>query len=403
MKSKDYEYKFSEEKCEISEKRKEELIKKLKNQIRKGFIAHHQILGIGQNDDELNFLYGWLDDNDIEIRGINGTISGEIPNYTHIPKMGQSLTPEKLDDGEQEKLFWELHNFSDEDKKNNIPAYRQVRNKLIEHNMKLARWMTSYSGIRKIQIPLEDKYQMAYLGLIDAVDKFDPSLGYQFSTYACKAMYRRIIGEAYKENGETRQNIILNEQLSMIPDIENQILLTQGREAKPYEIADILGVSLERVYELEALRTLQEKVSLDQIESDKENIEIVCSKLPNDDRIIQSDDGFIQEGVYMDEEDTLPVGFRKKDRVADKVMSECLKEDFRQVLSTLKERERQVLVERFGLDNGGRPRTFDEVGEYFNTPGTRIMQIEQKAFRKLRNPCRSKFLEPYIDSIYDER
>lgn len=398
MKSKDYEYNPSEEEYEISAKRKNELIEKVKSQVRKGFIAHHQILNIGKNDDELDFLYSWLDDNDIEIRGINGTISGEIPNYTHIPKMGQSFTPEELDDAEQEKLFFDLNNFSAEDKKNNVPEYKKTRDRLIEHNMKLAKWMTSWKGIAKLKIPLEDKYQMAYLGLVDAVDKFDPYLGYKFSTYACKAMFRRIIREAYKEDGEAKLNIVVNEQLSMIPDIENQILVNLGREAKPYEIADILGVSLKRVSELETLRKLQQKESLEQIEDDRKDIETISSTLLDGDRITESDDGYIMDGVYMDEEDTLPVGFRKRDRIADKAMTQLLKEDLGKALSTLTDRERNVLIQRFGLQDG-RARTLEEVGINYSASRERIRQIEAKALRKLRHPSRSTHLKPYLEDI----
>ncbi len=401
MKSKDYEYQYSNEEYEISAKRKDELIKKLKNQVRKGFIAHHQILDIGQNDDELEFLYNWLDDNDIEIRGINGTISGEIPNYTHIPKMGQSFTPEILDDAEQERLFWKLNDFTSKDIEDNIPEYQDVRNKLIEHNIKLAKWITSWKGITKIPIPLEDKYQMAYLGLMDAVDKFDPSLGYKFSTYASKTIYRRIIREAYREDGETKQNIVVNEQLAMIPDIENQILVSLGREAKPYEIADILGVSLKRVYELENLRKLKKKDSLEQIESDRKNIEKISGQLSDGDKIIQSDAGYIMDGVYMDEEDILPLGFRKKDRVNDRAMTGMLKEDIIQVLSTLTEREEGILTKRFGLLDG-RARTLVDIGGDYNVCKDRIRQIEAKALRKLRHPSRAKRLLPYLEGIDED-
>ena len=130
MKSKDYEYIPPEGDYKISENRKQELIKLINNQVRKGFIAHHQILNIGQTDEELDFLYDWLDNNNIEIRGINGTISGEIDNYTHIPKMGQSFMPETLDDAEQERLFWELNSFSPQDIQNKNPKYIKTRENL---------------------------------------------------------------------------------------------------------------------------------------------------------------------------------------------------------------------------------------------------------------------------------
>ena len=402
MRSKDYEYMPSEKEYEISDKRKNELIEKVKDQVRKGFIAHHQILNIGENDDEFDFLYDWLDDNNIEIRGINGTLSGEIPNYQHIPKMGQSFTPEVLDEEEQNKLFMELSNFSDDDKKNNTPEYQRVRNKLVEHNMKLAKWMTSWKGIAKLQIPLEDKYQMAYLGLIDAVDKFNPSLGFKFPTYACKAMYRRIIREAYREGGEVKQNMVLNEQLAMIPDIENQILVNLGRGAKPHEIADILGVSLKRVHVLETLRKLQEKESLDQIESDKKDIETVASTLSDGDKIIVSDAGYIIDGVYMDEEDTLPVGFREKDRTANKAMIEQLKKGFRGLLAAiLPERDLEILILRFGL-NDGMPKSLEEIAMHFNVTKERIRQIEARALRRLLfRPSTRRVLQSYLEGFGD--
>lgn len=173
------------------------------------------------------------------------------------------------------------------------------------------------------------------------------------------------INHAYREDGETKLNIVVNEQLAMIPDIENQILVNLGRKAKPYEIADILGGSLKRVYDLETLRKLKEKESFDQIESDKKDIEIVSSTILDGDRIIQSDAGYIMDGVYMDEEDILPVGFRKKDRTADKAMAECLKSDLRQALSTLTEREQRVLISIFRLD-GRRTRSSEEIGKQYH-------------------------------------
>ena len=400
MKSRDYEYTPSEEECEISAERRDELIRKVKDQLRKGFIAHYQILDIGQNDNEYDFLYNWLDHNHIQIRGINSTISGEIPNYTHIPKVGQSLTPETLDDEEQEKLFWELHNFSDEDKKNNILAYQKVRNELVEHNMKLANYVANLNGIRKLKIPKEDRSQMAYLGLIDAVERFDPSLGYKFSTYASRIIYFRIIKEAYKDNGVVKQTIIVNEQLAMLPDIEAQILAKLGRKAKPYEIADILGVSLERVRQLETLRNLQQKESLDSIKTSNQESEKVFDELSDNDRVTQTGNGYVMDGVYVDEENILPVGFRKEDSVADKATVSTLKEEFKEaVIKALPdERYQNVVLLRFGLVDG-RIRTYKEIAMLYNVSETRINQIEKKALRILQ---RSK-IKDYDDGFRESR
>ena len=344
MKSKDYEYIPPEGDYKISENRKQELIKLINNQVRKGFIAHHQILNIGQTDEELDFLYDWLDNNNIEIRGINGTISGEIDNYTHIPKMGQSFMPETLDDAEQERLFWELNSFSPQDIQNKNPKYVKTREKLIERNMRLAKWVASWKGITKIPMSLEDKHQLAYLGLISAVDHFDPSLGFKFSTYATKAIYRRIIREAYREDESTKQNITANEQLAMMKEIKDQIFLNLHREATYSEIADILGISTDKVKELETLMALQEKDSLEQIEEDKKDQETIYGDLSDSDTIVKVDDGYIQDGVYLDEEEALPVGFRKSDRTEDKAMVHSLQLLVEQVLSTLTPREDLVLM-----------------------------------------------------------
>lgn len=402
MKSKDYEYIPLDDEYEISDERKEILIEKVKNQISKGFIAHYQILKIGKNDEEWDFLYSWLDDNDIQIRGINGTISGEISNYNHIPKMGQNIMGlEPLDLEEEMKLFRKLYYFSEDDKKNNIPEYQQTRNKIIEHNIRLAKFVANWKCFNNIQIPIEDKYQMAYLGLIDAVDKFDYQKGYRFSTYACKVIMSRIYKEIYREDVDNKQRMEIREQLAMIPDIENQMLVSLGRKAKPYEIADILGISLKEVHNLNVLRKMQEKDSLEQIESDIKDKETVYSKSSDTDQIIKTDSGYIIDGVYMDEEDVLPIGFREKDRVANKAMTNYLKGDLRQLLTKLKEIEQGVLAQRYGLDDG-IPKTQKEIGMSYNVTGGYIGMVEHKALRKLRcgTFTKEKF-EPYLEVVKD--
>lgn len=370
MRVEDYEYKKNEIECEISEKRKDELLKKIRNQLQKGMIAHHQILKITDNDDELDFIYDWLDKNDIEIRGLNVSISREIENYTHLySKTGQGFVPEQLDDEEQQRLFLELNNFSEDDKKNNIQAYIDTRNKLIEHNMQLAKWVTSWKWINKINIPTKDKQQMAYLGLIDAVDKFDPTLGYQFSTYACKAIYRAIVREAYREDGNFKQNMIINEQFEMMHEIEDQLLGTLEREPKPYEIANVLGVSIKRVNYLQQLKRLKEKESIEKV-----------------------DDNIIVDGVYEDQ--SIPEGLTQRNMVEDSLITNSLKEEVMHALDTLTPRERNILTMRFGLEDG-IPFTHDQIARIFNVTRERIKQIEKKGLRKLRHPARAKELKDY--------
>ena len=385
MKSKDYEYKPIDGEYEISEARKQQLIKKVKDQVKKGFIAHYQILRIGKNDEEYDFIYDWLDENDIEIRGINGTISGEIPNYMHSPRMGQSFTPETLDDLEQERLFKKLNGFSKKDKENGVKEYQDTRNRLIEHNMKLANWVVNSRSIAKIPIPLEDKKQMAYIGLISAVDKFDPDMGVKFSTYAVKAIYRRILREVSREDGEIKQNAIISQQLEMIPEIENQMLMELNRKPEPYEIADILGISMKRLHNLENLRNLKEKESLQEImeknnskdstrdsfsddDSTRDSFsddDSIRDRFSDGDKIIHEDAGYVMDGVYIDEDENLPEGLREKDRAEDRMMTKALRDSLLKVLGKLTDQECEVLKLRFGIDNGEDPKTQEVVGKIF--------------------------------------
>ena len=403
MRPANYEYNPSDKEDEIPEERKEELIIKLKKLIRKDTIAHYHVLNIGKNDAELDFLYDWLDDHDIQIRGINGTISGEIPNFTHIPKMGQSLTPDTLSEEEQLDLFRKLQTFSDEDKRDPFSDYFKIRNKLIEHNMRLAQWMLTWEGIRRFRISEEDKKQMAYIGLVFAVEKFDPSKGYKFSTYASKAIYRRIIREIYRDSREFRQSYIVSEQLEMIAEVENQILVSLGREAKSEELSDILGIPVDRIGELKRLRSMRAKESLEQISSDRTDLETVAGELSDSDTITNSSEGhIIIDGVYRDEKEELPVGFRRRDRVEDAGMVQELQIEIGRVLGTLTPKEEQIIRLRFGLD-GRRPQTLREVAKHFGVSPGRISQVELKALRKLMYPSRSKRLKPFMDLVGENR
>ena len=249
--------------------------------------------------------------------------------------------------------------------------------------MKLVKWITSWKGIRNLPASQEDKYQMGYIGLIKAVDKFDPSLGFQFSTYATKTISRTIIREVYRE-GEIRRYLEVNEQLAMIPDIENMIWLQLGREATQSEIADILGVSEEKVQELNTLRMLQEKDSLNQIVEDKGTIDVITGSISDGDRPSDYEvgAGLVLDGVYEDKTDVLPVGFQMCDKTAATAMVEGIKGDLQQAISGLTEREQGVLILRFGLGNE-EPKTLEDVGKYFNVTRERIRQIEAKALRKL--------------------
>ena len=161
MRVEDYEFNSNGNKNEISSERADELIKKIKDQVRKGFIAHFQILDIGKNDDEYDFIYRWLDENEITIRGTN--ISNDEINkireeedkenlfYNHIKRIGKSGNLPILDSDEQKKLFDRLQEISKEDKE-----YQEIRDKLVETNIRLVKWLVNSKSIRTLKIESDD-------------------------------------------------------------------------------------------------------------------------------------------------------------------------------------------------------------------------------------------------------
>lgn len=400
MRVEDYEYNPEGDRYNISEERANELIHKVKDQVKKGFIAHFQILRIGRNDDEYSYIYDWLDENGITIRDTN--VSNDEINqisrkeaeedelYYHIKRIGKEGTPDRLDKHEQEKLFKRLQEFSKEDKQIDKRTgrfkskdYEEIREKLIRSNMRLVKWVANSKSINNLNIEREDAEQMGYLGLINAVDRYDPSRGTAFSTYAVKAIYRRIISEVMLYNREFGQAIRTNEQLSMIEEIKDSMLNAQ-EVPTPEIIAEIMGVSLESVKELLDLQRMHEKGSLDEIKHD-----------PKQEATAFNERGQVEinEGVYVDADGVTIISSTLGERYKGNPVTETeineLKETINKVLKTLTPREEALLRYRFGLD-GGAPKTLVETGEEFNVSTSRAGQIVAKALRKLRHPRRSK-------------
>lgn len=394
MKVKDYEYSYPSENYQISQERQKEMIKQLKNQIRKDSIAHFKILSIGKNDDEYDFMYDWLDKNHILIRGIDGTISGEILNFEHTPKMGQSYMPDSnLSEGEEMKLFRQLDDFV-YGRNKDIKTYTQARDKLIISHMRLAKWVANWKGINKLGIPLEEKEQMAYIGLINAVDKFNVAFGNKFSTYACKAIYRRIITEWYCQNPINAHTM---EQLDTMQMTEEEIESQLGRKATKQELAQIMGITENKVTELLLIRERNDTVSLDEIETEAEDFEIIADKLDDGDKIQEDEEVYFSEGVYLDEEFTVPCKEKEGVDPIYEVTIMSLQQEIDKILGTLTEREADILRLRFGMYDG-RTHTQEEVGQIFGITGGRIGVIEQKAIRKLRHPAPAKKVRDfYID------
>ena len=353
------------EEIKTFEERKKELVEAGK---KKGHITYEELAeklkNLELDADSLDDLYNTLSENHIEVISENEE-DEEDPSTTSNELLTKDLTindPVRmyLKEIGQIKLLTTEEELELADKI--AKGDEQAKATLAEANLRLVVSIAKrYVGRGMLFL---DLIQEGNIGLMKAVEKFDVTKGYKFSTYATWWI-RQAITRAIADQARTiRVPVHMVETINKLARVERQLTLELNREPTEEELSKKMGTSVEKIRDI--YKISQEPVSLE---------------IP----IGEEDDSHLGDFIP-DETNMSP---------EDYAVNELLKDEISEVLLTLTEREEKVIRLRFGLEDG-RPRTLEEVGQLFGVTRERIRQIEAKALRKLRHPSRSRKLKDYL-------
>ncbi len=347
------------------EERKKELIELGK---KKGSITYEELAeklkNLELDADSLDDLYNTLNENNIQVVSENEE-DDENPNGISSELLTKDLTindPVRmyLKEIGQIKLLTTEEELELADRI--AQGDEEAKATLAEANLRLVVSIAKrYVGRGMLFL---DLIQEGNIGLMKAVEKFDVTKGYKFSTYATWWI-RQAITRAIADQARTiRVPVHMVETINKLARVERQLTLELNREPTEEELSKKMGTSVEKIRDI--YKISQEPVSLE---------------IP----IGEEDDSHLGDFIP-DETNMSP---------EDYAVNELLKDEISEVLLTLTEREEKVIRLRFGLEDG-RPRTLEEVGQLFGVTRERIRQIEAKALRKLRHPSRSRKLKDYL-------
>ena len=358
------------EEIKTIEERKKTLIEKGK---KLGYVTYEQLVdelkGLDVDSDSLDDLYNTLVENNIEI------ISETADNSTDVDDPA-GLIVEDLTMSKDIKINDPVRMYLKEIGRINLLTTDEEFEyaKLAEQGDEYAKKMLAESNLRLV-VSIAKRYvgrgmlfldliQEGNIGLMKAVDKFDPSKGYKFSTYATWWI-RQAITRAIADQARTiRVPVHMVETINKLARIQRQLTQELNREPTEEELAKKLNITVDKVREV--YKISQDPVSLETPIGEEDDSHL---------------GDFIKDERTMSPEEYATV--------------EMLKEELANVLLTLTDREEKVLRLRFGLDDG-QCRTLEEVGQIFGVTRERIRQIEAKALRKLRHPSRSRKLKDFL-------